>query len=227
MADHPEGAILQRDGETYSVMARSPAGLVTPELLVKIAAIARKFHVPMVKITSGQRIALIGIKKEDLASVFDELGTDAVRKTGPCIRFVQSCPGIRNCRNGMQDSLGLAIEMEARYRERPFPGKIKIGISGCQRCCGESHTRDIGIMGSKNGWTVFFGGNNGTRPRFGDVIAKNLSTDEVQDLVSRLLEYYRLNAQPKERSARFMERITMERLNSDLLTKIPYIPLEP
>ncbi|MFA4859638.1 NAD(P)/FAD-dependent oxidoreductase [Methanoregula sp.] len=226
MADHPEGAILQRDGKTYAVMARSPGGLVTPELLERIAAIARTFRVPEVKITSGQRIALIGIPGEDLAAVFEELGTDAVRKTGPCIRYFQSCPGNRNCRNGTQDSLGLAIRLESLYREKPFPGKIKIGISGCPRCCGESQTRDIGILGTLNGWTLFFGGNSGTRPRFGDLLAKNLSTDEVLDLVSRLLEYYRMHAGPKERTARFMERITPETLRSDLLNQIPCTPLE-
>jgi len=226
MADHPDGAIPQRDGKTYAVMARSPAGLVTPELLEKIASIGRRYRVPVVKITSGQRIALIGIDRTDVAAVLDELGPDAVRKTGPCIRFVQSCPGIRNCKNGTQDSLGLALALEERYREKPFPGKIKIGISGCPRCCGESHTRDIGIMGTPNGWTLLFGGNNGTRPRFGDILAKNLSTADVQDLVSRLLDYYQLNARSKERSARFMERITFETIQHDLLDLVPYIPLE-
>ncbi|WP_321507362.1 NAD(P)/FAD-dependent oxidoreductase [uncultured Methanoregula sp.] len=226
MADHTEGAILQRDGRTYAVMARSPGGLVTPELLEKVAATARKYRVPKVKITSGQRIALIGIPADDLAAVFEDLGPDAVRRTGPCIRYFQSCPGIENCRNGTQDSLGLATMLESLYREKPFPGKIKIGISGCPRCCGESRTRDIGIMGNAGGWTLLFGGNSGTRPRFGDVLAKNLSTSEVLDLVSRLLEYYQIHAQPKERTARFMERITLETLQSDLLNLIPYIPLE-
>jgi len=207
-------------------MARSPGGLVTPELLERIAAIAKNFRVPEVKITSGQRIALIGVPAEDLAAVFAELGTDAVRKTGPCIRYFQSCPGNRNCKNGTQDSLGLAIRLESLYREKPFPGKIKIGISGCPRCCGESQTRDIGILGTPNGWTLFFGGNSGTRPRFGDLLAKNLSTDEVLDLMSRLLEYYGTHAKPKERTARFMERITLGTLRSDLLNLIPYIPLE-
>jgi NAD(P)H-nitrite reductase large subunit len=227
MADHPEGAILQRDEKTYAVMVRSPGGLVTPELLERVAAIARKYRVPTVKLTSGQRIDLIGIRKEDLAEIFESLGPDAVRKTGPCIRFVQSCPGIRNCRNGTQDSMGLALMLEEEHREEPLPGKVKIGISGCPRSCGMSHTRDIGILGTPNGWTVLFGGNNGIRPRFGEVVAKNLTTEEVQDLVSRLLGYYKANALPKERTARFMERITREKLNRDLLEMVPYISLVP
>jgi len=216
MADQVEGAILQRDGATYAVMVRSPAGLVKPELLERVAAIARKYHIGTVKITSGQRLDLIGVRPEDLAAVFEELGPDAVRRTGPCVRYVRSCPGIRHCRNGTQDSLALALAIEAKYRELPFPAKLKISISGCMRCCGDSRTRDIGIIGSKNGWSVLFGGNGGTRPRFADVLATELTTEEVHDLVARLLEYFREHAKPKERTSRFMERITLEGLRSDL-----------
>jgi len=226
MAEQVEGAILQRDGCTYAVMVRSPGGLVTPGLLERVASIARKYRVDTVKITSGQRLDLIGVRAEDLAGVFEELGTDAVRRTGPCVRYVRSCPGIRHCKNGTQDSLALALAIEEKYRELPFPAKLKIGISGCPRCCGDSRTRDIGIMGSKDGWTVLFGGNSGTRPRFGDVLATGLSTEEVHDLVARLLEYFRTHANPKERTSRFMERITPDTLQRDLLDLIPYLALK-
>jgi len=227
MAEQVEGAILQRDGCTYAVMVRSPGGLVTSELLERVAAITRKYRIDKVKITSGQRLDLIGVRPEDLVAVFDELGTDAVRRTGPCVRYVRSCPGIQHCKNGTQDSLALALAIEAKYRELPFPAKLKIGISGCPRCCGDSRTRDIGIMGSKSGWTVFFGGNSATRPRFGDVLATDLTTDEVHDLLARLLEYFRTHAQPKERTSRFMERIGMDTLWHDLLDQIPYIAQKP
>ncbi|MDD4136873.1 MAG: NAD(P)/FAD-dependent oxidoreductase [Methanoregula sp.] len=227
MADQVEGAILQRDGCTYAVMVRSPGGLVTPELLERVAAIARKYRVGKVKITSGQRLDLIGVRAGDLAAVFEDLGPDAVRRTGPCVRYVRSCPGIQHCKNGTQDSLGLALAIEEKYRELPFPAKLKIGISGCPRCCADSRTRDIGILGSAGGWTVLFGGNSGTRPRFGDVLATNLTTGEVHDLVARLLEYFGTHAKPKERTARFMERITLRTLRHDLLDLIPYVGLKP
>jgi len=224
MAEQVEGAILQRDGCTYAVMVRSPAGLVTPELLERVAAIARKYHVGTVKITSGQRLDLIGVRPKDLVGIFEELGPDAVRRTGPCVRYVRSCPGIRHCKNGTQDSLALALAIEEKYRELPFPAKLKIGISGCPRCCGDSRTRDIGIMGSKSGWTVLFGGNSATRPRFGDVLATDLTTDEVHDLLDRLLEYFRTHALPKERTSRFMERIGIDTLRHDLADVIPIGP---
>lgn len=225
MAD-PEGAILQRDGRTYAVVTRIPAGIVTPEDLEKIAAVGRKYHIPMLKITSGQRIALVGLAPDDVQKVITELGSLAKPEAAPCVKFVQACLGTEMCRYGNQDSIGLARAVDTRFRDLVFPAKIKIGISGCPRSCGESHTRDIGIMGTNKGWTVFFGGNGGTRPRFGDIIARNITAAEALDCAERLLEYYRNHAKPHERTARFMERVGMETLKSELLTLLPYILVE-
>jgi NAD(P)H-nitrite reductase large subunit len=226
MAIGMAGATLQRDGKTYAVSTRTPGGLVSPEHLERVAAVARKYVIPLVKITSGQRIALVGVQEAQLEGIFRDLGANADRTGGPCLHFVQACLGTESCRFGVQDSLGLAREVEARFREKMYPAKLKIGISGCPRSCGESHTRDIGILGTARGWTVIFGGNGGTRPRIGDVVAMNLSGDDVLDLVGRLLEYYKTHANPKERTARFMERVGMDTLRSELLSLIPYIPLE-
>ncbi len=220
------GAILQRDGRTYAVVTRIPAGIVTPEDLEKIAKAGRKYKVPMLKITSGQRIALVGLEPGDVRNVIDELGPLAKPETAPCVKFVQACLGTDTCRYGNQDSITLARAVDERFKDQTFPAKVKIGISGCPRSCGESHTRDIGIMGTNKGWTVFFGGNGGTRPRFGEVIARNLSAAEALDCAGRLLEYYRAHAKPHERTARFMERVGMETIKSELLALLPYIPVE-
>ena len=222
----PNGAILQRDGRTYAVVTRIPAGIVTPEDLEKVAQVGRKYRIPMIKITSGQRIVLAGLKPEDVRKVMADLGPLAKPETAPCVKFVQACLGTDMCRFGNQDSVALAKAAEEQFRDQTFPAKIKIGVSGCPRCCGESHTRDIGIMGTNRGWTVLFGGNGGTRPRFGDVIARNLSATEALDCTRRLAEYYRKNAQPHERTARFMERIGRETLASELLAFLPYVPVE-
>jgi NAD(P)H-nitrite reductase large subunit len=226
MTNHPEGAILQRDGMTFAVVTRIPAGIVTAEDLEKIAQVGRKYRVPMLKITSGQRIALVGLEPDDVQKVIYELGLLAKPETAPCVKFVQACLGTEMCKYGNQNSIGLARAIDERFKNQTFPAKIKIGVSGCPRCCGESHIRDIGIMGTNKGWTVFFGGNGGTRPRFGDIIAKDLSTMEILDCAERLAEYYRNNAKPHERTARFMERVGMETLKSELLTLLPYIPVE-
>jgi NAD(P)H-nitrite reductase large subunit len=222
----PEGAILQRDGMTYAVVTRIPAGIVTPDDLGKIARLARKYRVPILKITSGQRIALVGLKPEDVQKVTGELGSLAKPESAPCVRFVQACLGTETCRFGNQDAIGLAKSVDDMFKGQTFPAKIKIGISGCPRCCGESHIRDIGIMGTNRGWTVFFGGNGGTRPRFGDGVARDLSATEALDCAQRLLEYYRINAKQHERTARFMERTGMETLKSGVLSFLPYIPVE-
>ncbi len=222
----PEGAALQRDGRRYAVVTRMPAGIVTPNDLEKIAAIGRKYGIPVLKITGGQRIVLAGLEPGDVANVIGDLGPLAKPESTPCVKFVQACMGTDMCRYGNQDSIGLARAAEERFRNKTFPAKIKIGVSGCPRCCGDSHTRDIGIMGTTRGWTILFGGNGGTRPRFGDIIARDLTTEDALDCATRLAEYYRANAKPRERTARFMERIGLETVRSELLPLLPYIPIE-
>lgn len=225
MAD-PQGAVLQRDGKRYAVITRMPAGIVTPDDLETIARTGREFRIPVLKITSGQRIILAGIDPDDVKEVVDRLGPLAKPETAPCLKFVQACLGTDMCRYGNQDSIGFAREADAVFRDQTFPAKIKIGVSGCPRCCGESHTRDIGVMGTNRGWTVFFGGNGGTRPRFGDRVARDLSGAEALDCVRRLAEYYRSHAKPHERTARFMERVGMETLEAEVLAFLPYVPVD-
>jgi NAD(P)H-nitrite reductase large subunit len=200
--------------------------MVTPEALETIAAVARTHQVPMMKLTSGQRIMLIGIPEKDLDLLYGDLGTLAEKETAPCVKYVQACLGTEVCKYGVQDSLELARELEERYRGVAFPAKIKFGVSGCLRCCGESYLRDIGLVGTRKGWTVIFGGNSGRRPSIGTVIAQDLAREDTLDLVHRLLEYYRNNARPQERTARFLERIGLEQLRSELLALLPYVPLE-
>ena len=224
MKDDYKGALLQRDDRTYAVTIRIPAGIVTPEQLDTIARVGRKYHVPILKITSGQRIVLAGLEPGDVQKAIHDLGPLAKPETASCVKFVQACLGTDMCRYGKQDSIGLARVLEDTFRNQTFPAKIKIGVSGCPRCCSESHTRDIGIIATPKGWTVLFGGNAGTRPRFGDLIAQDLTSSETVDCALRLAEYYRSHAKLRERTARFMERIGIDMLKSELLTLIPYIP---
>ena len=226
MTNTTEGAILQRDGRTWAVATRIPAGIVTPEQLEIIAEVGRKYHVPLLKITSGQRILFAGLEPDDVTGIFADLGPLAKPEAAPCVKFVQACVGTDTCKYGKQDSIGLARAIEDMFKDQTFPAKIKIGVSGCPRCCSESHIRDIGIIATPKGWTIFFGGNAGTRPRFGDPIAQDLTSNDAVDCTQRLAEYYRSNAMPHERTARFMERIGLDTLKSDLLPFLPYIPIE-
>ena len=217
MREHPTGAILQRDKETYAIVPRTPVGLVTPDDLEALAGVARKYDIPVIKITSGQRFALVGLKKEDVDSVWQELGMDVGKATELCLHYVQACPGTAVCKFGVQDSLGLGTEIEAFFTEMELPAKVKIGISGCPFCCGESFVRDIGIFGKKNGWTFIVGGSSARRPRIGDVLTENLSKEEVIDLTRRTLEYYRDKSKKKQRMARFIDRIGIENFKDAIL----------
>ena len=217
MIEHPSGAILQRDKETYAIVPRTPVGLVTPDDLEALAAVARKYNIPVIKITSGQRFALVGLKKEDVDSIWQELGMDVGKATELCLHYVQACPGTAVCKFGVQDSLGLGTEIESFFTEMELPAKVKIGISGCPFCCGESFVRDIGILGKKNGWTFIVGGSSARRPRIGDVLTENLSKEEVIDLTRRTLEYYRDKSKKKQRMARFIDRIGIENFKDAIL----------
>jgi len=151
MTNSTKGAILQRDGKTWAVTTRIPAGILTPEQLETIAAVGRKYRVPVLKITSGQRILFAGLEPEDVRHVIANLGPLAKPETAPCVKFIQACLGTDMCKYGKQDSIGLARIIDEQFKDQTFPAKIKIGVSGCPRCCSESHTRDIGIIATPKG----------------------------------------------------------------------------
>ena len=214
----PAGAILQRDKKSFAIVPRIPGGLMNLEMLQRITGVVDKYHIPTVKITSGQRIALIGMSGAQLDGIWKDLGMDAGKATELCLHYVQVCPGNTVCSFGVQDSLTFGIMLEDYFSGRDFPAKVKIGVSGCPFSCTENFVRDIGIMGKKKGWTVTFGGSSTRSPRVGDTIAENLSDEEVKSLLDRCLSYYSEHAKKKERSARFMNRIGIETFKSAVLT---------
>lgn len=216
MTDTPKGAILQRDGETYAIVPRTPVGLVPRETLEALARVVQKYEIPIVKITSGQRLALVGMKADVIDNIWEDLGTDIGRATELCVHYAQACPGTAVCKFGVQDSLGMALELEKMYVGIDLPAKVKFGVSGCPFCCGESYVRDVGLIGTKKGWHVIFGGNSGGKPRIGDLLAENLDRDAAVELVRRALEYYKENGKKRERTARFMNRIGAAEFKSAL-----------
>jgi NAD(P)H-nitrite reductase large subunit len=214
-----KGAILQRDKKTYAIVPRIPMGLLTPDILEKLADVCRKYGIPIIKITSGQRIALVGIKPEDVNKIWDELQMDVGPAEGLCVHYVQACPGIETCKFGQGDSLKLADMIEKWYvgRKDLVPAKTKFGISGCRLNCAESFLRDFGAFAAPDGWSVVVGGNSGGRPRIGNVIAEKLTDEQVIELFKRCLDYYSKNARPRERMPRFIERIGVEEFKRSVL----------
>jgi NAD(P)H-nitrite reductase large subunit len=217
MPDRPKGAIIQRDKKTYGVVPRMPLGIVTPDTLETIANVVRKYEIPIIKITSAQRMALVGMKPEVVDDVWRDLGIDVGPAVELCVHYVQACPGNTLCKLGVQDSLGLGGKLENLFVGMDLPAKAKIGISGCSMNCGESYMRDFGAFGKKSGWTVIFGGNAARKPRIGDVIAEDLNNEEVIELARKCFEYYAANGKKKERTARFIERISIEEFKKAVL----------
>jgi NAD(P)H-nitrite reductase large subunit len=219
MEEGPRGAILQRDKKTYAIVPRIPMGVLTPEILESIAKVARKYNVRIIKITSGQRIALVGLNPEDVGPAWNDLEMEVGPAEGLCVHYVQACPGTETCKFGQGNSLSLAAKVEKMFvgRENFIPAKTKFGISGCTLNCAESYVRDLGAFCTPKGWSVIVGGNSGGRPRIGDVIAKDLTEDQVIELFSKCLDLYGRNANPRERMPRFIERIGIEEFKKAVL----------
>lgn len=219
--DSIPGAIIQRDKKSYAIVPKIPVGVITPEQLDKISAVAKKYEIPAIKITSGQRIALVGIEEDKLEEVWHALDMPKgqVKPNEKSLHYVQACPGIAACKYGVQDAIGMGQEMDKVFSDINLPAKVKVGISGCSFSCGESMVRDIGLLGKKSGWSLVIGGNAARRPRIGDIVAERLSKEEVIALTQRFLDFYCLHGKEKERTARFCERLGLEVIQQAILKK--------
>lgn len=214
--DGDKGVVIQRDRQTYGIAPHVPCGVVTPAVLRKIADVAERYNIPMLKITSAARIALLGIREEDVDAIWNELEMDPGNVVGICVRSIKACPGTTYCKRGQQDSLGLGMTLDNKYHGLELPGKMKIGVSGCTNQCGETSFKDIGLVGTVKGWRVYVGGNGGTSPRIGEILTQRIDTEAALQLLDRILDYYRANAKPKERMGRMIERLGLEHLKEAL-----------
>ncbi|MEU8049343.1 nitrite reductase large subunit NirB [Micromonospora haikouensis] len=199
-------ANLQRDG-SYSVVPRIPGGEITPEKLIVIGQVAQEFKL-YTKITGGQRIDLFGARVDQLPQIWRRLvdaGFESGHAYGKALRTVKSCVGETWCRYGVQDSVGLAVALELRYRGLRAPHKLKSAVSGCARECAEARSKDFGIIATDTGWNLYVGGNGGFRPRHADLFATDLSTAELIPLIDRFLMYYIRTADRLQRTAAWIE----------------------
>jgi len=214
--DLPEkAAILQRDGETYAIAPHIPGGIVYPETLRKIADISEKYGAAVLKITSAQRIAIVGLKEEDLDAVWGELDLKPGAAVGLCVRSIKICPGTTFCKRGKQDAVGLGLKLDEKYHGMQLPSKFKMAVSGCPNSCSEPSIKDIGIMGTPKGYTLSVGGSAGPRPRLGDVVAKDLSEEQVLDLVERIITFYKGYGK-KRRIGEVLDEIGIEKFKAEV-----------
>ncbi|GAA0918157.1 nitrite reductase large subunit NirB [Virgisporangium aurantiacum] len=205
-------ANIQRDG-TFSVVPQMKGGVTTPDQLRRIADVADKYRVPMVKLTGGQRIDLLGIRKEDLPKVWADLDMPSGYAYGKSFRTVKTCVGSDFCRFGVGDSTALGIAIESRFQGLESPGKLKLAVTGCPRNCAEAYVKDLGVVAIDGGkWEIYVGGAAGAHIRKGDLLATVDSADEVMTLAGRFIQYYRENANWLERTYSFVPRIGVDRI---------------
>ncbi len=205
-----KGAVLQRDNETYAIAPHIPGGIVNADTLRKIADIADKYHAQALKLTSSQRIAIVGLQEKDLDSVWAELEMKPGAAIGLCVRSVKFCPGTTFCKRGQQDSVGVGMELDDLYHGMNLPNKLKIGVSGCPNSCAENHFRDIGIMGTPKGFTIQVGGKGGIKPRIGDTLCQNIDQEDLFPLIDKIVKIYGESAKKHERLGAYIDRIGIE-----------------
>ncbi|NYT68925.1 nitrite reductase large subunit NirB [Pusillimonas noertemannii] len=199
-------ANLQKDG-TYSVVPRIPGGEITPEKLIVIGEVARKYSL-YTKITGGQRIDLFGARVEQLPSIWKELvdaGFESGHAYGKALRTAKSCVGSTWCRFGVQDSVGMAIRLEERYRGLRAPHKLKMAVSGCTRECAEAQSKDVGVIATEKGWNLYVCGNGGMRPRHAELLACDLDDAALIKAIDRFLMFYIRTADRLQRTATWRE----------------------
>ncbi len=203
-------ANIQKDG-TFSVVPQMKGGVTSPDQLRRIADVAEKWRVPMVKLTGGQRIDLLGIRKEDLPGVWADLGMPSGYAYGKSFRTVKTCVGADFCRFGVGDSTSLGIAIESRFQGLESPAKLKLAVSGCPRNCAESLCKDVGVVAVDGGrWEIYVGGAAGAHIRKGDLLATVDDRDLVVTLTGRFMQYYRENAKWLERTYAFVPRMGID-----------------
>jgi nitrite reductase (NADH) large subunit len=205
-------ANVQKDG-TFSVVPQIPGGITSAAQLRKIADVVDKYHVPIVKLTGGQRIDLLGIKREDLPKVWQDLGMPSGHAYGKSYRTCKSCVGVDFCRFGLGDSMQLAQQVEQRFQGIESPAKLKLATAGCPRNCSEAMVKDVGAVAVEGGkWEIYVGGAAGAHVRKGDLLCTVGSHEEVLRIAARFIQYYRENAKYLERTYAFVPRMGIEKI---------------
>lgn len=213
-----KGAVLQRDKKTYAIAPHIPGGIILDfNLLRKIVDTAEKYDAKALKLTSAQRIAIVGIEEDKVDEVWDTLGMPKGHAIGMCVRSIKICPATHFCKRAQQDAVTLGLELDKKYHGMDLPSKFKMSISGCANSCSEPAVRDIGIMGMPKGFTIMIGGNAGVKPRLANKLVENVPQEDVIPLVDKIINYYKENANKYERLGNLIERLGFEKVKKDLI----------
>jgi len=199
LQDGEKGAIIQCDKETYAIAPHLPCGVVSPNTLRRLADVADKYNVPALKVTSASRIAIVGIKEDQVDAVWSDLKMSPGAAVGLCVRSIKACPGTTFCKRGQQDSLGIGMLLDEKYHGLELPGKFKIGVSGCPNQCAENCIKDVALVGTAKGWIVQVGGNGGAKPRLAQELTRFVTTEEALSIVNKVIKFYKEKGEKKHR----------------------------
>ncbi|MEB0112590.1 nitrite reductase large subunit NirB [Variovorax sp. RTB1] len=212
-------ANIQKDG-TYSVIPRMWGGHTTPDELRRIADAADKYKIPTVKVTGGQRIDLLGVKKEDLAGVWKDIGMPSGFAYAKSLRTVKTCVGSEWCRFGTQDSTQMGKDIEHALWAMYSPHKVKIAVSGCPRNCAEAGIKDVGVIGVDSGWEIYVGGNGGIKTEVAHFLVKVKTSEEVMEFTGAFLQLYREEGWYLERTVHYISRVGLDRVKKRILEDV-------
>ena len=205
-------ANIQKDG-TYSVVPRMWGGLTTPDELRAIADAAEKYKVPTVKVTGGQRIDLLGVKKEDLPNMwsdFAQAGMVSGHAYGKSLRTVKTCVGAEHCRFGTQRSMDMGVKLEKMLFGMWSPHKVKLAVSGCPRNCAEAGIKDVGVIGVDSGYEIYVAGNGGIKTEVAEFLCKVKSDEEVMEYSGAFIQLYREEAYYLDRTCHYVQRVGLD-----------------
>ncbi|HMM73178.1 MAG TPA: nitrite reductase large subunit, partial [Rhodocyclaceae bacterium] len=202
-------ANIQKDG-TFSVVPRMWGGLTTPSDLRRIAEVAEKYRVPTVKVTGGQRLDLLGVRKEDLPGIWRDLGMPSGHAYGKSLRTVKTCVGDEHCRFGTQSSMQMGVTLEKMLFGMWSPHKVKLAVSGCPRNCAEAGIKDVGVIGVDSGWEIYVAGNGGIKTEVAQFLCKVATREEVLEVTGAFLQLYREQAHYLDRTVHWVLRVGMD-----------------
>ncbi|WP_315076620.1 NAD(P)/FAD-dependent oxidoreductase [uncultured Clostridium sp.] len=205
-----------RNGKrTYGITPHIPGGFVTIETMQKIIDVAKKYK-GVLKITSGQRILITNLEKEDLPKIWEELGMEPAVKSANSVKNVEMCPA-GFCKREKYNTIGIGMKLSKKYTWMEMPCRTKIGVAGCRNACGSVYSKDVGVIADKTGFIVCAGGSAGYNPRIADVIVKDISEEEALKVVDNIFDYYKENAEAGEKLGSFIERIGLENFKEKVI----------
>jgi len=210
-----KGAIIQRDRQTFAVAPHIPGGFISVMEFRKLVDTAEKYNAAALKMTSGQRIAVIGLKEDELDAFWNDSERSIGYAIGLCVRMVKFCPGTTYCRHGKQDAMAVGAELDRRHHGRALSAKFKIGVAGCEYACNAPLFKEVGLVGLPDGWQVSIGGTCGAKPRFGDIVTQKLQDHEAIEITGKIIHWFGSGGfKPKVRMGRLIDEIGLDKVKT-------------